>query len=598
MRSELGRDSRFLTSYSQKEETLLEDFYTDTQMEILNQQGESLGFLKGLDEVLGDEGVFNQQAETILITGDAGIGKSILLQKLQDLWSNRALNTKVKFFFKFRCRMFRTFKETDEISLEDLIFKHNCYPDEDPDREVFKYILRFPDTVLFTFDGYDELQVDFDLEDVTEVVSPEEKTHPLLLFKNLLNGKMLKGSRKILTARTGTEVQSRVIQKKVFLRGFSPEHLKRYLSHHFPLPDHRDVVLMQLEANPHLCGLCSIPLFSWIIFKSFKHLQSMYEDVELPDSCITLTNVFLLLAEVFLIRIDKGAGLLRRRARCTSETFRSGLKTLSAFGELALLGLEKNTFIFSHEEVLSRELSRYDVQVGFLRPVTHYNACGRSATYEFLHLTLQAFLAAFCLVLDSDVTPDGILRFFSKCEYKSLSRFTCVSCLRAPSSLRDCDPFQTNEHFQFTNLFLCGLLSKSNAVLLEHLVPPGILKKKRLALKFYLSSSVRSHLSGLPRSPSTDVKGNKVHAMPTFLWMLRCIFELHSEGVARLTARGISANYIKLAYCNFSSADCSALNFVLHHHRKCLGVDLDNNNIGDYGVKQLTPSFSRMTVVR
>ncbi|XP_060756539.1 nucleotide-binding oligomerization domain-containing protein 1 isoform X3 [Neoarius graeffei] len=598
LRQELGRDTQFLTSYSQKEETRLEDFYTDTQMEILNERGESLGFLKSLDEILGEEGVFNQQAETIFIMGDAGVGKSILLQKLQNLWSKRELNTRAKFFFTFRCRMFSTFKETDEISLKDLIFKHNCYPDEDPDSEVFSYILRFPESVLFTFDGYDEIQMDFDLENVPEVVSPEERTHPLLVLMNLLRGKLLKGSRKILTARTGTEIQSRVIRKKVFLRGFSPEHLKQYLSHHFPMQEQRDMVSVQLDANPHLCGLCSFPLFSWIIFKSFKHLQSVYDDVELPDSCITLTNIFLLLSEVFLSRSSKSAGLLKRSTRCTADTFKSGLKMLSAFAKLALLGLEKSSFIYTHDEVTSCGLSDDEVQVGFLRPISHYDACGTLATYEFLHVTLQAFLAAFCLILDLHVTPDGILRFFSKCEYHKTSHLTCLSCLGTLSHPRNSDPFQTNEHFQFTNLFLCGLLSKSNAVLLEHLVPPASLKKKRTALKSYLSSSVKTHLSGLPRYPSTDIKGNKVHVMPNFLWMLRCIFETHSEDVARLTAKGISADYLKLAYCNIHSADCSALNFVLHHHRKCLAVDLDNNNISDYGVKQLTPSFSKMTVVR
>lgn len=65
-----------------------------------------------------------------------------------------------------------------------------------------------------------------------------------------------------------------------------------------------------------------------------------------------------------------------------------------------------------------------------------------------------------------------------------------------------------------------------------------------------------------------------------------------------MTANGISADYIKIAYCNIYSADCSALNFVLHHRMKQLGVDMDNNNISDYGVKQLMPSFSKMTVVR
>ncbi|TTR68470.1 Nucleotide-binding oligomerization domain-containing protein 1 [Bagarius yarrelli] len=176
LRQELSRDTQFLTSYSQKEETRLDELYTDTQMEILNEQGESLGLLKSLDEILGEEGVFNEQAETILITGDAGVGKSILLQKLQNLWSKRELNTRAKFLFTFRCRMFSTFKVTDEISVKDLIFKHNCYPDGDPDDEVFSYILRFPETVLFTFDGYDEIQINFDLENIPEVVSPEERT--------------------------------------------------------------------------------------------------------------------------------------------------------------------------------------------------------------------------------------------------------------------------------------------------------------------------------------------------------------------------------------------------------------------------------------
>ncbi|KAK2815371.1 hypothetical protein Q7C36_023637 [Tachysurus vachellii] len=598
LRQELSRDTQFLTSYSQKEETRLEELYTDTQMEILSELGESLGFLKSLDEILCEYGVFNEQAETILITGDAGVGKSILLQKLQNLWSKRELNTRAKFLFKFRCRMFSTFKETDEISVKDLIFKYNCYPDGDPDSEVFSYILRFPESILFTFDGYDEIQMNFDLENMPEVVSPEEKSHPLLVLINLLRGKLLSGSQKILTARTGTEIQSRVIRKKVFLRGFSPEHLRQYMTHHFPVQEQRDMVSLQLDANPHLCGLCSFPLFSWIIFKSFKHLQCVYEDVELPDSCITLTNVFLLLSEVFLSRSSKSAGPLRRSTRCPTDAFKSGLKMLSAFAKLALLGLEKSSFTFTHNEISSCGLSDDDIQVGFLRPVSHYDACGTSAAYEFLHVTLQAFLAAFSLVLDPHVIPDEILRFFSKCEYHQSSHMTFLSCLGMSSHLRNSDPFQTNEHFQFTNLFLCGLLSKSNAVLLEHLVPPASLQKKRKALKSYLSTSIKTHLSGLPRHPSTDIKGNKVHVMPNFLWMLRCIFETHSEDVARLTAKGISADYLKLAYCNIYSADCSALNFVLHHHRKHLAVDLDNNNINDYGVKQLTPSFSKMTVVR
>uniref|UniRef100_A0A8C7CSY8 Nucleotide binding oligomerization domain containing 1 n=1 Tax=Oncorhynchus kisutch TaxID=8019 RepID=A0A8C7CSY8_ONCKI len=601
LRHELGRDTRFIASYTKREETQLEELYTDTLMELLNDRNECLGHLEGLEQLLGEQGVFNPQAETVLITGDAGVGKSILLQKLQRLWSNRELEqTDAMFFFKFRCRMFSTFKVTDEISLRDLLFKYNCYPDQDVDNEVFSYILRFPEKVLFTFDGYDEIQADLDLENMPEVVSPEERTHPLLVLINLLCGKLLNGSRKVLTARTGTEVQSRVIRKRVALRGFSPAHLQTYTNLHFKEQEHRDLVSVQLDASPHLCGLCSIPLFCWIVFKSFKHLSSVYDDFELPEACVTLTNIFLLLSEVFFSRgAAPPPGLLTRNTRCPADTFRAGLRPLTAFSKLALLGMERGGFVFDQEEVTSCGLTEDDLQVGFLRPVSRYDACGNPSTFEFFHLTLQSFLAAFSLVLDEQASEGNILKFFTECSRRdNTSCLSCVfPCIGGSSKPRGKDPFKTNEHLQYANLFLCGLLSKANAGLLEHMVPPALLKRKRAVLKSYLSTSVRSHLRGLPLH-STEQEGSKVHVLPNFLWMLRCIFETGSKEVAQLTAKGITADYIKLGYCNVSSGDCSALNFVLQHRRKRLGVDMDNNNISDYGVKQLRPSFSKMTVVR
>uniref|UniRef100_A0A3B1IKK5 Nucleotide binding oligomerization domain containing 1 n=1 Tax=Astyanax mexicanus TaxID=7994 RepID=A0A3B1IKK5_ASTMX len=213
---------------------------------------------------------------------------------------------------------------------------------------------------------------------------------------------------------------------------------------------------------------------------------------------------------------------------------------------LPLLGMEKGELHFARRKVTSCGLS------------------GRDSLSDWISAGTGHFSR------DPAGVPDSLLT-------EVVSFLLCLLSVYAFACQRY-DPFMTNEHFQFTNLFLCGLLSQSPkaAPSLEHLVPPLDLKKKRRALKSYLSSSVRIHLRGLPRYPSTDIQGSKVHVMPNFLWILRCIFETHSEDVARLTAKGISADYIKLAYCNIYSADCSSL-----------GVDLDNNNISDYGVKQL-----------
>ncbi|XP_068999553.1 nucleotide-binding oligomerization domain-containing protein 1 [Embiotoca jacksoni] len=598
LRHEARQDTSFIMSYGQQEETRLDELYTDTVMELLNDCNESLGFLESLDQLLGDDAVFNPQGEIIYVMGDAGVGKSILLQKLQNLWSKKELQTDAIFLFRFRCRMFSIFKDSEQISLRDLLFKHNCYPNHDLDNEVFDYILRFPEKVVFTFDGYDEIQEDVDRMNFPEVVSPEDKANPLQLLVSLLSGKLLKGSQKVLTARTGIEIQSRVIRKKVVLRGFSLAHLKTYINLHFKDQEHRELVSVQLDASPHLCGLCSTPLFCWIVFKSFRHLHTVHDSFHLPDTCITLTDIFLLLSEVFLSRLASPApSLLKKRTRCTSETFKAGLRPLVAFAKLALQGMERGSFICSQEEVGGCGLTEEDLPLGFLRPVREFEASGSPATFEFLHITLQSFLAAVALVLDEQAAADSILKFFTECSRRrNTSCLPFGFCTGGSSKPREKKPFTTNEHLQFTNLFLCGLLSKSHTGLVGHIMSPVLLKKKQALLKSYLSTSVRSHLHGLPHYNGDE--GKKVHVLPNFLWMLRCIFETGSKDVAQVTAKGITATLIKLGHCNVYSGDCTALNFVLQHRQKLLGLDMDNNNIGDFGVKQLRPSFSKMTVVR
>lgn len=587
-------------SYGQQEETRLDELYIDTLMELLDEGKESLGFLETLDQLLGDQGIFNPDGEIVYVVGDAGVGKSILLQKLQNLWSKKELQVDAVFFFKFRCRMFSVFKDAEQISLRDLLFKYNCYPDSDADDEVFNYILRFPGRVIFTFDGYDEVQEDLDRMDVPEVVSPEDLAHPLQLLLSLLSGKLLKGSQKVLTARTGVDFQSKVVKKKVALRGFSPTHLRRYVGMHFREQEHRELVWVQLDASPHLCGLCTIPLFCWIILKSFRHLHTAHDSFELPETCVTLTDIFLLLCEVFLSRsTTPSLPLHRKSVRCASETFGRRLGTLEAFAKLALQGTERGTFMFSQEEVAACGLTEDELSLGFLR--TSGGGCqdldDGAAVFEFLHVTLQSFLAAFALILNADAAGSAILRFFTECSRKrgsSCLPFSFLACGSSQPSEKN--PFAPTEHLQFTNLFLCGLLSKAHKGLMDHLVSPPLLKKKRSVLKSYLSTSVKLHLHGLPVCDC--VEGKKLHVLPNLLWMLRCIFEAGSKEIALLTSKGITADIIKLGYCNMFSGDCTALNFVLQHRRKLLGVDMDNNNISDYGVKQLGPSFSIMTIVR
>ncbi|XP_027728066.1 nucleotide-binding oligomerization domain-containing protein 1-like isoform X1 [Vombatus ursinus] len=600
LRSEWGRDSKFLTSYSQKEEMLLADTYTENIMELLDFRNESLGSVSSLGSLLDDPaGVINREGETVFVFGDAGVGKSVLLQKMQSLWAREELG-RAKFFFPFRCRTFSCFPPRAALSLRDLLFTHSCCPELEPDA-VFAFLLRFPQSVLFTFDGFDELHSDFDLSQVPDAASPLQPAHPLALLASLLRGKLLPGAGKVLTSRTGVEVPRALIRKKVQLRGFSPSHLRAYTCKFFPDRALQVRVLNQLDASPNLCSLCSVPLFCWIIFRCFQHFHGTHEGAHhLPDRTLTLTDVFLLMAEAHLNRALP-TSLLQRNTRSQVETFRSGRETLCALGRLAYWGMLKNLFVFSQEEVEASDVQEGDLQLGFVRAVPEPGPVGDQLAYEFFHITLQSFFTALFLVADDKVSTRELLKFFGEWTPRGQRAASIplpllrLSCLGG-SNLDKEDPFRNNDHFQFTNLFLCGLLSKAKQRLVRHLVPVEALRKKRRALWRHLFASLRSYLKSLPRTHTGEF--NQVQAMPTFIWMLRCIYETQSQKVGRLAARGICANYIKLTYCNACSADCSAISFVLHHFPKQLALDLDNNNLNDYGVKELRPCFSRLTVLR
>uniref|UniRef100_A0A2K6NE67 Nucleotide binding oligomerization domain containing 1 n=1 Tax=Rhinopithecus roxellana TaxID=61622 RepID=A0A2K6NE67_RHIRO len=602
LRHHLGRDSKFMLCYAQKEELLLEEIYMDTIMELVGFSNESLGSLDSpaclLDHTTG---ILNEQGETIFVLGDAGVGKSMLLQRLQSLWATGRLDAGVKFFFHFRCRMFSCFRESDRLCLQDLLFKHYCYPQQDPE-EVFAFLLRFPHVALFTFDGLDELHSDLDLSRVPDSSCPWEPAHPLVLLANLLSGKLLKGASKLLTARTGIEVPRQFLRKKVLLRGFSPSHLRAYARKMFPERALQDHLLSQLEANPNLCSLCSVPLFCWIIFRCFQHFHAAFEgSPQLPNCMMTLTDVFLLVTEVHLNRMQPSS-LVQRNTRSPVETLRAGRDTLCSLGQVAHRGMERSLFVFTQEEVQASGLQEGDMQLGFLRALPELGPGGDQQSYEFFHLTLQAFFTAFFLVLDDRVGTRELLRFFQDwmppggtAAASCYPPFLPFQCLRGSGPSRE-DLFKNKDHFQFTSLFLCGLLSKAKQKLLRHLVPAAALRRKRKALWAHLFSSLRGYLKSLPRVQVESF--NQVQAMPTFIWMLRCIYETQSQKVGQLAASGICANYLKLTYCNACSADCSALSFVLHHFRKRLALDLDNNNLNDYGVRELRPCFSRLTVIR
>ncbi|XP_040289389.1 nucleotide-binding oligomerization domain-containing protein 1-like isoform X1 [Bufo bufo] len=590
LKQELCCDSNFVKSYSQREEMKLQETYVNSVMELVNDKNETMGRINDVNSLFDDTGVINVEGGTIFIYGDAGMGKTLLIQKMQNMWAKGESFSDVKFLFSFSCRRFIIFDANTQLSLKDLLFRYNCHPDHYPE-EVFHYILRFPETVMFTFDGFDEMHSNFDLNNVPEVSLPTDTAHPAALFMHLLSGKLLKGSRKVLTARTGCQVPKKFVRKRIMLRGFGTENLKEYTNLFFREPSVQMHVLNHLEANHNISSLCSIPLFCWIIFKCYEHFHSINESHTFSSSSVTLTDIFLLIIEVYLNSSNSGT------TRSQVDTYKKGRETLQLIGKLAYSGMDNSAFVFDYDTITSLNISEQYLKLGFLRTVKNYDGCGGNSSFEFFHVTLQSFFTALFLVIDREADTTELLKYFghwaqSPQQELQLNLMMCF-CAKNDNQI---DSFSNIDHLQFINLFLCGLLSKPKQVLLEHLVPPSVLKVKRKALKQQLFRSVKFHLKHLPRSRYLEY--NRVHALTHFIWMARCVCETQCEKVGKKVAKGICADYIQLSFCGASSSDCGAISFLLNLYKKEIALELDNNNINDYGVKELIPCFRKLTVVR
>lgn len=98
---------------------------------------------------------------------------------------------------------------------------------------------------------------------------------------------------------------------------------------------------------------------------------------------------------------------------------------------------------------------------------------------------------------------------------------------------------------------------------------------------------MQRHFKSIPRPVEGEKKS--MHAMPGFVWLIKCIHEMQDSRIARDTMAKLEVEHLKLTYCNIGPVECTALAYVLQHLRNPVGLQLDYNYVGDVGVEQLLP---------
>ena len=435
----------------------------------------------------------DHQEMTILMEGCPGSGKTVLTQHLCLEWVNEKLFQDYKLVILVRLRepAIHKAKELKEI-----------LPRVGMEEDVAKEIDRSGGSgVLFILDGWDELPKDV----------PGHST-----IYSIICRETIPQSTVVVTSRpTSSASLHNLMSLRIELLGFTPGKLRDYfIANLGGNITKADTLLQKIKSNPIVAGTCTLPLNAVILVHIFSC------DGDLPT---TEHGIFEALIRNCILR-----HLKEREPQHEVEAIKSlnklTPKVQDQYNELckvAYEGVMEDHVIF--------ELSKHFNTLGLLQGVECYTSYGTEYFYNFLHLSIQEFLAAqHIATFEAAKQVAEFNKLFGQARFASTFR-----------------------HYSA----------------ITKLATPGI---KEIVLRILK----RCAADGPSREDKTHL-----------LSLLNCLHEAQEPALYAFVADKLGPK-LDLRGITLNPADCLSVNFYLQNVTK-IELWLSNCSIGDEGVKVL-----------
>ena len=285
--------------------------------------------------------------KSVLVTGKAGIGKTLYCQKIIRDWADNKLfqpqsNRNVpdfKFAYLLTFRQLNLLGD-ERVTLREILNRSSVLDEHSNiDDSLFEYIVDHSEDVLIILDGFDEYSkksfISRDLDDQYPN-SIQDKMPIAALCAKLIKGKILKDSVVMITSRPDESDQ--MIGKIPFDRfveitGFSEEQVKNYIEKYFKENEvMKNAVMDHITKNENLVSFAHIPVLCFLMCSYFEYIlnESMNTDA-LP---VSMGDIYSEVINMFLSTYSKKKGALPE-------------KTLDKLSEFAAHLLRKKKFLFS-----------------------------------------------------------------------------------------------------------------------------------------------------------------------------------------------------------------------------------------------------------